>query len=117
MASPSPQFLPVLPPQFEGEPGLQVRHTRKAGTGGQGCFVKAASLLVPSLRDPGQEKMGEVGYMVRAGHRDKLQRIQNMQVNGVPGVYRVHGVRGVYEVPGLDGVHVVHGGHGGHGEH
>ena len=37
--------------------------------------------MVPELRDPGYERLGPIGYVVKAGRRDTIRRIQNLKVS------------------------------------
>ena len=37
--------------------------------------------MVPELRDPGYERLGPIGYVVKAGRRETIRRIQNLKVN------------------------------------
>jgi hypothetical protein len=56
-------FSPVLPAEWQADPELQ-----------------AAALQVPGLGSPGQERLGPSGYMVKAGRRETVRRIQQLQV-------------------------------------
>ena len=37
--------------------------------------------MVPQLREPGYERLGPIGYVVKAGRRETIRRIQNLKVN------------------------------------
>ena len=37
--------------------------------------------MVPELRDPGYERLGPIGYVVKAGRRETIRRIQNLKVS------------------------------------
>ena len=44
-------------------------------------LFKEISYMVPQLRDPGYERLGPIGYVVKAGRRETIRRIQNLKVN------------------------------------
>jgi len=42
--------------------------------------LEEAALLVPGLVSPGYERLGPIGYVVKAGKREVIRRIQNLEV-------------------------------------
>lgn len=36
--------------------------------------------MIPQLVDPGYERLGPIGYVVKAGRRETIRRIQNLKV-------------------------------------
>ena len=44
-----------------------------------GC-LKEISAMIPQLVDPGYERLGPIGYVVKAGRRETIRRIQNLKV-------------------------------------
>jgi len=57
------EFSPLLHAEYEVNPEL-----------------KEISYMVPQLRDPGYERLGPIGYVVKAGRRETIRRIQNLKV-------------------------------------
>ena len=35
--------------------------------------------MIPQLVDPGYERLGPIGYVVKAGRRETIRRIQNLK--------------------------------------
>ena len=36
--------------------------------------------MIPQLVDPGYERLGPIGYVVKAGRRETIRRIQDLKV-------------------------------------